>query len=119
MEFLSLFGSKFTILEQRVNSTLAERLTLNRIKELTRPTDRILYIHSKGARPGCSMVYSPARCMHGVQEAKRWCLLCSKPEGSSSEMMGTACSMPSCVTLNWQHQNGLTHELCGRRTCAE
>ena len=56
MEFLSLFGSKFTILEERVNSTLAERLTLNRVKELTRPTDRILYLHSKGTPSSCSQV---------------------------------------------------------------
>ncbi len=48
-EFLRIFGSKFSIIEARVNSTLAERLTLNRIKELTRPTDRVFYFHSKGA----------------------------------------------------------------------
>ena len=49
-EFLRIFGSKFAIIEAHVNSTLAERLTLNRIKELTRPTDRVFYFHSKGAR---------------------------------------------------------------------
>ncbi len=49
VEFMRQYGSKFKVVEERVNTTLAERLTLNRVKELTRPTDRIFYLHSKGA----------------------------------------------------------------------
>ena len=63
MEFLTIFGSKFTVLEARVNSTLAERLTLNRIRELTRPTDRVFYFHSKGARPNGIPSICPSGCM--------------------------------------------------------
>ena len=49
MELLTQYGSKFTVVEERVHSDRAERLTLDHVKELTRPTDRIFYLHSKGA----------------------------------------------------------------------
>ena len=42
------FGAKIKVLEQVVNSTEYERLTLHRIRENTVATDAILYFHSKG-----------------------------------------------------------------------
>ena len=54
--FLTNFGSKFNITATGVRTSLFERLTLNCVKGLTLPTDRIFYFHSKGAvSASCSL----------------------------------------------------------------
>lgn len=49
VQLLRSFGSKFRVLEQAVNSTQYERLTLRQIKGHVSPKDLIFYFHLKGA----------------------------------------------------------------------
>lgn len=47
-ELLSEFGQKVQIMEQSLNTTRMERLTLESIGRLVQKQDRVLYMHSKG-----------------------------------------------------------------------
>jgi hypothetical protein len=45
---LRQYGPKFVILGMSETDTTYERFTLNRIKGIVTPADKLLYIHSKG-----------------------------------------------------------------------
>ena len=48
VQLLKSFGSKFTVLDQQLNSTQYERATLYQIKKHVTDKDLIYYFHSKG-----------------------------------------------------------------------
>ena len=47
-DYLSHMGPKYTIVAEGPNDTTYERFTLERMHGIVQPTDKILYIHSKG-----------------------------------------------------------------------
>jgi hypothetical protein len=47
-KILEQHGTKFSILAYGQNDTTFERFTLNRIKALVQPEDKLLYLHTKG-----------------------------------------------------------------------